>query len=93
MTELLRIGAKGLIADAVEAELQELLGLDAERRNNEHGHLQIVRNGYLPQGKMQTRIGLGKVFPCLYLKGISTEIFKKHYRLLFQHTRQNIQRA
>ena len=42
LTELLRIGVQQLIADAVEAELQELLGQYATFWN-EHGHLLVVR--------------------------------------------------
>jgi transposase-like protein len=60
LTELLRIGAKRLIADAVEAELQELLSQYAALKNDQ-GHLQIVRNGYLPERKIQTGIGLVEV--------------------------------
>jgi transposase-like protein len=60
LTELLRNGAKQLISDAVEAELQELLNQYAEFRN-EQGHLQIVRNGYLPERSIQTGIGQVKV--------------------------------
>jgi transposase-like protein len=56
LTELLRIGARQLIADAVEAELQVLLGQYALLKN-EKGHLQVVRNGYLPEREIQTGIG------------------------------------
>jgi len=56
LTELLRIGARQLIAEAVEAELQELLGQHAALRNEE-GHLQVARNGYLPEREIQTGIG------------------------------------
>ena len=45
LTELLRKGARRLIADAVEAELQGLLKQYSEFRNGQ-GHLQVVRNGY-----------------------------------------------
>ena len=48
LTELLRNGAQRLIAEAVEAELQELLNQYVGFRNN-YGHVQIVRNGYLPE--------------------------------------------
>ena len=47
LTELLRTGARQLITDAVEAELQDLLRQYADLRD-EQGHLQVVRNGYLP---------------------------------------------
>ncbi len=60
LTELLRVGAKQLIADAVEIELQDLLSQYAALRN-EQGHLQVVRNGYLPEREIQTGIGLIKV--------------------------------
>ena len=60
LTELLRTGARQLIADAVEAELQDLLGQHTALRC-EQGHLQVVRNGYLPEREIQTGIGLVKV--------------------------------
>ena len=60
LTELLRSGAKRLIADAVEAELQELLSQYATFRNDQ-GRLQVVRNGYLPEREIQTGIGLVKI--------------------------------
>lgn len=60
LTELLRIGARQLIADAVEVELQDLLNQYAALRD-EQGHLQVVRNGYLPEREIQTGIGLIRV--------------------------------
>ncbi|SHI14032.1 hypothetical protein SAMN02745124_04310, partial [Desulfofustis glycolicus DSM 9705] len=48
LTELLRTGARQLIGEAVEAELQELLQQYADLRNK-NGHMQVVRNGYLPE--------------------------------------------
>ena len=60
LTELLRIGARRLIADAVEAELQELLYEYADFKNG-RGHQQIVRNGYLPEREIQTGIGPVKI--------------------------------
>lgn len=56
LTELLRIGSRQLIAGAVEAELQVLLGQYAALKNKQ-GHLQVVRNGYLPEREIQTGIG------------------------------------
>lgn len=55
LTTLLRQGAKQLIAQAVEAELQNYL--------SKHLHLQhdgkqaIIRNGYLPEREIQTGVG------------------------------------
>ncbi len=60
LTELLRNGARQLILDAVEAELQDLLKQYAEYKNKQ-GHLQVVRNGYLPEREIQTGVGAVKV--------------------------------
>ena len=60
LTELLRSGARKLIADAVEVELQQLLSQYATFKN-EQGHQQVVRNGYLPEREVQTGIGPVKV--------------------------------
>jgi putative transposase len=60
LTELLRAGARQLIAEAVEAELQEFLAQFAELRTQQ-GHRQVVRNGYLPEREIQTGIGAVKV--------------------------------
>ncbi len=60
LTELLRVGARQLITDAVEAELQELLCQHAAFKNDQ-GNQQIVRNGYLPEREIQTGIGPVKV--------------------------------
>jgi len=60
LTDLLRTGAQQLIASAVEAELQELLGHYADSKD-ELGRQMIVRNGYLPAREIQTGIGSVKV--------------------------------
>ena len=60
LTELLRSGARKLITDAVEVELQQLLSQYASLKN-EQGHQQVVRNGYLPEREIQTGIGPIKV--------------------------------
>jgi transposase-like protein len=56
LTELLRTGARQLIASAVEAELFGYLQQFATLKD-EKGHQQIVRNGYLPERELQTGIG------------------------------------
>lgn len=58
LTELLRSGARQLIAEAVEAELQGFLAQYSELKDKK-GRRQIVRNGYLPEREIQT--GIGKV--------------------------------
>ena len=60
LTELLRNGARQLIADAVQVELQELLDQYSVLRN-ERGYLQVVRNGYLHEREILTGIGPIKV--------------------------------
>lgn len=56
LTELLRSGARQLISQAVEAELQELLAVYADRRTSD-GKAAVVRNGYLPEREIQTGVG------------------------------------
>ena len=56
LTELLRTGARHLIQQAVDIELQELLGEHAQRRL-EDGRAGVVRNGYLPEREIQTGLG------------------------------------
>ena len=55
LTELLRTGAQQLIAQAVEAELHAFL-LQFSALTDEQGRQQVVRNGYLPERKVQTSI-------------------------------------
>lgn len=56
LTELVRSGARGLIQQAVEAELQSML-LEYEHLKLPDGRQGVVRNGYLPQRTIQTGIG------------------------------------
>lgn len=56
LTELLRAGARQLIEQAVEAELQELLAAHADRLLAD-GRAGVVRNGYLPEREIQTGLG------------------------------------
>jgi transposase-like protein len=55
LTELLRKGAKELINQAVNAELQELLAKYADQQVD--GKQAVVRNGYLPKRTIQTGLG------------------------------------
>ncbi|MGL5334796.1 MAG: transposase, partial [Enterovibrio sp.] len=56
LTDLLRAGARELIAQAVEGELQVLLEQHAQYKLPD-GRQAIVRNGYLPKRSIQTGIG------------------------------------
>lgn len=60
LTDLLKSGARQLIQQAVEAELQELLANVVGRRLPD-GRAEVVRNGYLPEREIQTGIGPVKV--------------------------------
>ena len=56
LTDLLRAGARDLIAQAVEAELQTLLERHAQLKLPD-GRQALVRNGFLPERTIQTGIG------------------------------------
>ena len=55
LTSLLQQGARQLIAQAVEAELQAYLEQHRDLRHE--GKAAIIRNGYLPEREIQTGIG------------------------------------
>ena len=55
LTELLRNGAKELISQAVNAELEELLAHHSEKKID--GKQVVIRNGYLPKCTVQTGLG------------------------------------
>jgi putative transposase len=56
LTEMLRAGARQLIQQAVEVELQEMLE-HYSGRHTEDGRTGVVRNGYLPERELQTGMG------------------------------------
>lgn len=56
LTELLRTGAKALISEAVELELEAMLSSYRELKLT-NGRQAVVRNGYLPERTIQTGIG------------------------------------
>jgi putative transposase len=56
LTDLLRSGAKALIQQAVEAELQAFLS-DYAKVTDLRGRQSVVRNGYLPERKIVTGVG------------------------------------
>ena len=60
LTEMLRSGARQLVAQAVEAELEELLAFHAGRRTA-GGRAAVVRNGYQPEREILTGIGAVQV--------------------------------
>jgi putative transposase len=56
LTELVRNGARKIIAQAIEAELAEFLEQYQDLKD-EQGRKAVVRNGYLPQRTVLTGIG------------------------------------
>ena len=56
LTDLLRRGARDLIAQAVEAELNAFLTAHADQ-TDASGHGRLVRHGHLPEREVQTGIG------------------------------------
>ncbi len=56
LTEILRQGAQKMLTMAVETEVQEYLSQHC-RQLDQDSHRLVVRNGYLPQRKIQTGIG------------------------------------
>ena len=56
LTQLLREGARQLLAQAVEAELESFLARYSTRKMEDRRKT-VVRNGYLPERTIQTGIG------------------------------------
>jgi putative transposase len=56
LTELLRSGARRLLAEAVEAEVAAWIDAHAHLKG-QAGRRQVVRNGYLPEREIQTGLG------------------------------------
>src|SRR6202163_3923534 len=56
LTEILRNGARALLAQAVEAEVADFLGKHADLKAAD-GHQRVVRHGHLPEREVMTGIG------------------------------------
>ena len=56
LTEVLRAGARRLLAEAVEAEVEAFIGAHADL-SDDSGRRRVVRHGYLPEREVQTGIG------------------------------------
>ena len=56
LTEVLRNGARALLARAVEAEVADFLGKHADLKTGD-GHQRVVRHGHLPEREVMTGIG------------------------------------
>src|SRR3982751_1908942 len=60
LTEVLREGARALLAQAVEAEVAAFLGSHADKQT-EDGRQRLVRHGHRPERKIVTGLGPGPV--------------------------------
>ena len=56
LTEVLRLGARRLLAEAVEAEVEAFVAAHADL-SDENGRRRVVRHGYQPEREVQTGIG------------------------------------
>ena len=56
LTEILRNGARSLLAQAVEAEVADFLGKHTDLKTSD-GHQRVVRHGHLPEREVMTGIG------------------------------------
>ena len=56
LTDVLRAGARALLAQAIDAEVAAFLATHRKERD-ESGRARLVRNGYLPSRTIQTGIG------------------------------------
>ena len=56
LTEVLRNGARALLAQAVEAEVAALLSCHADKHTDD-GRQRLVRHGHLPEREIVTGIG------------------------------------
>src|SRR6516164_9606426 len=56
LTDLLRLGAQRLLAQAIQAEVDDYLAVHQDVRD-EAGRQQVVRNGSLPQRILNTGVG------------------------------------
>lgn len=56
ITDILRQGARKMLAQALEAEIDHFISQYAGLKDD-HGRKRIVRNGYLPERTIQSGIG------------------------------------
>ena len=56
LTEILRTGARSLLAKAVEAEVADFLDKRTDLKTSD-GHQRVVRHGHLPEREVMTGIG------------------------------------
>jgi len=60
LTEVLHQGARKLLAEAIEVEVEDFINQHSQLRND-FGHRRVVRNGHLPGREIMTGIGAVEV--------------------------------
>jgi hypothetical protein len=82
LTEVLRTGARALLAQAVEAEVAEFLGRHADLKTTD-GRRRVVRHGHLPEREVMTGIGpVGVRQPRVRDRGAAADdAGRKNYRM------------
>ena len=60
LTDILRAGARQLLAQAIEAEVEGHIAAHSDL-TDAHGRRRVVRHGYLPEREIQTGIGAVRV--------------------------------
>ena len=90
LTEVLRTGARRLLAQAVEVEVTAFIEHYAHLVD-EQGYRRVVRNGYLPEREVQTGIGAVKVkVPRVHDRtGEGDERIRFHSKLLPPYLRKS----
>ena len=90
LTDVLRTGARRLLAQAVEAEVSAFIE-HYEHLVDERGHRRVVRNGYLPERAVQTGIGAVEVkVPRVHDRtGKDDERIRFHSKLLPPYLRKS----
>ena len=56
ITDILRSGARKLLSEALEAEIESFMAQYRDLKDD-HGRQRITRNGYLPERQIQSSIG------------------------------------
>ena len=64
ITDILRSGARKLLAEALEAEIEDFLSQYRDLKDDRN-HQRVVRNGYLPEREIQSGIGPRYLLRCL----------------------------
>lgn len=89
LTEVLRNGARKLLAAAIEAEVEEFLVKQRDQQI-ETGKTRFVRNGYLPEREIQTGIGQIRVqVPRVRDRGFEKDGVRFHSALIPKYLRRS----